>query len=303
MTVSHGIVFNIQRFSVHDGPGIRTTVFLKGCPLNCLWCHNPEGIAADPEIARSPNRCIECGECVQVCPSGLPIPGRDPAAETVDQCVVCGTCAEVCPCEARQVAGREMTVDEVMAEVVKDRIFFEESGGGVTFSGGEPLSQARFLRELLTACREQDIHTAVDTSGLAPWDDLESVADLADLLLYDVKMIDAATHQQFTGVSNFQILANLRRLGERPRRIWIRVPVIPGINDDQENFQATADLAASVSGVERVCLLPYHPLGEDKLRRLGRSSEMVGLERPADSHRQRVVNLVEATGIPASLGG
>ena len=301
--MNSGVVFNIQRFSVHDGPGIRTTVFLKGCPLNCVWCHNPEGIAAEPEIARSPNRCIECGECVEVCPQRLPIPGVAADQEAVDLCLVCGACAEACPCEARQVAGREMTVDEVMVEILKDRIFFEESCGGVTFSGGEPLWQAGFLQELLLACREQGIHTVVDTSGLAPWEELESAASLTDLFLYDVKLIDDRAHREFTGVSNAQILANLRRLGDGRQRIWVRVPVIPGINDSHENLEATADLAASIPGVERVCLLPYHPLGEDKLRRLGQSSVLAGLERPTETDMQGLLSLVEAAGVSASLGG
>lgn len=297
-----GVVFNIQRFSVHDGPGIRTTVFLKGCPLNCVWCHNPEGIAAEPEIARSPNRCIECGECVEVCPQRLPIPGVVAAQEAVDLCLVCGACAETCPCEARQVAGWEMTVDEVMVEILKDQIFFEESGGGVTFSGGEPLWQAGFLRQLLLACREQGVHTVVDTSGLAPWEELESVAGLTDLFLYDVKLIDDRAHRKFTGVSNAQILANLRRLGDGRQRIWVRVPVIPGINDSHENLEATADLAASMSGVERICLLPYHPLGEDKLRRLGQRAALAGLERPTETDMQGLLKLVEAAGVSGSLG-
>ena len=301
--MDHGTVFNIQRFSVHDGPGIRTTVFLKGCPLNCLWCHNPEGIATEPEIVRSPNRCIECGECVQVCPEGLPIPGQAAGTERIDQCVVCGACAQACPCEARQMAGRSMTVDEVMVEILKDRIFFDESGGGVTFSGGEPLSQSAFLRALLSACREQGVHTTVDTSGLAPFDDLKSVAELTDLLLYDVKMIDDTEHRRFTGASNTRILDNLRRLGSGEHRIWIRVPVVPGIKDRADNVEATAHLAASVRGVERICLLPYHPLGEDKLRRLGQRSELAGLERPTDIHLQNLLNLVEAQGVAASLGG
>jgi len=298
-----GTVFNIQRFSVHDGPGIRTTVFLKGCPLACAWCHNPEGIASGPEVTLSLNRCIECGECVQVCPLSLPVPGAAPTAEALDLCLSCGACAEACPCEARQLAGRHMTVEEVVAEVLKDRIFFDESGGGVTFSGGEPLWQAGFLRRLLSACRNLGIHTAVDTSGLASWEDLAAVAELTDLILYDIKMMDDGVHQTYTGVSNRPILANLRRLGAVHRRIWVRVPVIPGINDSQENLEATARLAASAEGVERVCLLPYHPLGEDKLRRLGRDSILTELSRPSTARMENLVNMVEATGVSASLGG
>ena len=298
-----GMVFNIQRFSVHDGPGIRTTVFLKGCPLSCLWCHNPEGIDPEPELARTPARCIECGECVQVCPRGLPVPGKTPPPEALDPCLVCGACAEVCPSEARQVAGHTMTVDEVMAEIVKDRVFFEESGGGVTFSGGEPLGQPRFLENLLAACRRQGVHTTVDTCGLAPLADIESVADLCDLWLYDIKTVDDRVHRQVTGASNAQILTNLRRLGDGSRRIWVRVPVVPGINDSSENLAATARLAASIPGVERVCLLPYHPMGRDKLRRLGRTAERADVERLADLQMRDLLNLVEANGVPASLGG
>ena len=301
--MNSGVVFNIQRFSVHDGPGIRTTVFFKGCPLRCLWCHNPEGLAPDPEIVRSPARCLECGECVQVCPLGIPVPGKTAPLESAGQCLVCGACAEICPAEARQVAGRTMTVDEVMVEILKDRVFFEESAGGVTFSGGEPLGQHGFLEDLLVACREQGVHTAVDTSGLVPWANLDAVADLCDLWLYDVKLIDDRKHRHFTGASNGQIHANLRRLGDGSRRIWIRVPVVPGINDTPENLEATARLAASIPGVERVCLLPYHPLGRDKLRRMGHLGDLVDVERPTDLQMQAMLNLVEAAGVPASLGG
>jgi len=301
--MERGYVFNIQRFSVHDGPGIRTTVFLKGCPLSCVWCHNPEGIAPGPELALSPKRCIQCGECVVVCPQGLPTPGDIPATENLDSCLVCGACAEACPSEARQIAGLEMTVPEVIAEVLKDRIFFEESGGGVTFSGGEPLWQPEFLRQLLRACRGQGIHTAVDTSGLAPWEVLESVAEVTDLFLYDVKHMNEGTHRQLTGVSNTRILANLRRLGARHRRIWVRVPVIPGVNDTAENLQATGLFAASVKGVEKVCLLPYHPLGADKLRRLGRGSSLENVGRPTETQMQNLANVVEAAGVAARVGG
>lgn len=301
--MQRGLVFNIQRFSVHDGPGIRTTVFLKGCPLSCVWCHNPEGIAPAPEVALSPRRCIECGECVVVCPQGLPVPGEALTAESVDACLVCGACAETCPTRARQIAGSEMTVSEVMAEVLKDRVFFEESGGGVTFSGGEPLGQPRFLLELLHTCRQQGIHTTVDTSALVSWEDLEVVAGSADLILYDIKHLDDAVHRRYTGVSNRQILANLRRLGAGRHRIWLRVPVIPGINDGLEDIRAVGQLAASIRGVERVCLLPYHPLGEDKLRRQGRRSGLENVERPSVAQMQSLATVVETMGVSAQLGG
>lgn len=301
--MERGYVFNTQRFSVHDGPGIRTTVFLKGCPLSCVWCHNPEGIAPGPELAFSPKRCIECGECVLVCPQGLPVPGEASALGKLDSCLVCGACAETCPSQARQIAGVEMSVSEVIAEVVKDRVFFEESGGGVTFSGGEPLWQPEFLRQLLEACQEKGIHTAVDTCGLVSWNDLESVAAVTDLFLYDIKHTDEKTHQRFTGVSNVQILANLRRLGAVHRRIWVRVPVIPGVNDSSENLRAIGQLAAGIEGVEKVCLLPYHPLGEDKLRRQGRQSILENVGRPTETQMQNLANVVEAAGVATGLGG
>jgi len=301
--MDRGYVFNTQRFSVHDGPGIRTTVFLKGCPLSCLWCHNPEGIAPGPELAFSPKRCIECGECVGVCPRGLPVPGEAPALGGLDSCLVCGACAETCPSQARQIAGVEMSVSEVIAEIVKDRVFFEESGGGVTFSGGEPLWQPDFLRHLLEASRAKGIHTVVDTCGLVPWDDLESVAAVTDLFLYDIKHMDDETHRRFTGVSNARILSNLRRLGSLHRRIWVRVPVIPGVNDSPENLRAIGQLAAGTEGVEKVCLLPYHPLGEDKLRRQGRQSNLENVGRPTERQMQNLANVVEAAGIATGLGG
>jgi pyruvate formate lyase activating enzyme len=196
-----------------------------------------------------------------------------------------------------------MTVNEVVAEVIKDRVFFEESGGGVTFSGGEPLGQADFLAAALRACQGAGLHTAVDTCGLAPWQQLRAVAGATDLILFDIKIIDDARHREHTGVSNRQILHNLQRLGERHSQIWLRVPVIPGVNDHPENLEAIARLVATIPTIERVCLLPYHPLGEDKLKRSGRTAQLAPIDRPTPASLQSLVALVEAAGVSASIGG
>lgn len=301
--MERGRVFNVQRFSVHDGPGIRTTVFLKGCPLSCRWCHNPEGQAFHPEIVVVEARCIECGECVTACPMGLPSAVGGGWAVDRTRCTVCGACVDACPTEARQIAGRDMWVDEVMAEIVKDRVFFDDSGGGATFSGGEPLAQSRFLLAALEACRTEGIHAAVDTSGLAPQDRLLAMAELADLILFDLKFVDAERHREFTGVSNATILANLEVLAQVHRAIWLRVPVIPGVNDDAENVTATARLAASLPSVRRVSLLPYHRLGADKLRRLGSAGLLADVNPPTPDHMRALAVRLQSAGVATTIGG
>jgi len=301
--VERGRVFNIQRFSIHDGPGIRTTVFLKGCPLRCSWCHNPEGIDPVPEILVSSQRCIDCRECVRACPFDLPVPGGLYRPDSTDRCQVCGACADACPSAARQVVGREMSVAEVVAEVIKDRVFYDQSGGGITVSGGEPLQQADFLQQLLTACRREGLHTTVDTCGLASWSHFESILGVTDLFLYDLKHMDDVQHRRHTGASNRQIIDNLEQLAKTQARIWLRVPVIPGINDSADNVLATARLATLLEAVERVCLLPFHRLGEDKLRRLGRPSSVGRAVRPAEEHLEDLLHLVEGTGMTATIGG
>jgi pyruvate formate lyase activating enzyme len=252
-----GICFDIQRFSIHDGPGIRTTVFLKGCPLTCPWCHNPEGRTPGPEIHLFPDRCIACGTCHDVCPTD------DPA-----RCLRCGECAEKCPADARRLVGRTWNAAELVAEVERDRPFFEQSGGGVTFSGGEPLAQPEFLIACLRGCRERGLHTAIDTCGYANPEILLEVARHTDLFLYDLKILDEEQHLRRTGVPLAPILANLRALDEAGARIWIRTPILPGVNDDDAAIDALATVAAGLSHSPPIHLLPYHRLGLDKAGRL-----------------------------------
>ena len=292
-----GLVFDIRKFSVHDGPGIRTTVFLKGCPLRCWWCHNPESQSRQPELILRPQRCISCGACVDVCPEDA-APGR-----AASSCRRCGACVDVCAAEARRMAGRAMTVTEVMADLRQDRPFYDQSGGGVTVSGGEPLEQPDFLRELLSACHDEGFHTAVDTHGHAPWDVVASILPVTDLLLFDVKLMDDERHREYTGVSNRLILENLRRLGHANTAIRIRVPIVPGHTDDAENLRAIATLAASLDNVQGIDLLPYHAMAASKYERLGRPYRLAGLEPPNRDTMQGLRRLLGDCGVPVHIGG
>jgi pyruvate formate lyase activating enzyme len=291
-----GRVLDVQRYSLHDGPGIRTTVFLKGCPLACAWCHNPESQSAGPEVLLTAARCLSCGTCATVCPHGAPPPGPPP-------CTACGACVEACPAGARQLAGREATVDDVMREVLRDRLFYDGSGGGATFSGGEPLAQPEFLAALLDACRAEGVHTAVDTCGFAPRERLLALVPRADLFLFDVKLVDDARHRALTGVPAAPILANLRALAAAGAAVWIRVPVVPGLTDDEADLAAAADLVARLPGSHRVSLLPYHRTGEGKARRLGRERPDLAVEPPSRERMERAAALFRARGILTNIGG
>lgn len=301
--MSKGIVFDIMRFSTHDGPGIRTTVFLKGCPLNCAWCHNPESQSIKPELMVRPNLCILCRACLQACPQGAIALQDGQIATDTHRCVQCAACVESCYTDAREWVGQEMTVDAVMVEVVKDIPIYDESNGGVTFSGGEALMQPDFLADLLVACQQRGIHTALDTSGFAPWAAFERVRNRVDLFLYDLKAVSDAVHRQATGVSNALILANLHRLAQFGHAIILRMPLVPGVNDGEADLRAAVQLAASLPGVVRLDVLPYHKIGMDKYQRLNRSYPMAQTEPPSSQQVDQAVTILRQTGIPIQVGG
>ncbi len=301
--MTHGLVFDIKKYSIHDGPGIRTTVCFKGCPLSCWWCHNPESQASQYEVMLHDNRCIRCGACVDACPhhaiawvEGEPITDRA-------VCERCGTCLDECYAEARQIVGREMTVEQVMAEIAPDTAFYDESRGGVTFSGGEPLLQRDFLLALLQACQARDLHTAVDTSGFASWDTVDRIRSLADLFLYDLKLIDDERHREFTGVTNQPILRNLFDLSARGHAIVIRVPIVPGINDDEGSIRQLAEFIAALPNRHPIELLPYHHIAIDKYLRLGKTYRLFEVRRPDDERMDQIAQQLRQFELPVSVGG
>jgi pyruvate formate lyase activating enzyme len=289
--MTQGTVFNLQRFSLQDGPGLRSTVFLKGCPLACLWCHNPESQAPQAEFLRMENRCMACGLCSPEDLAGLS--GR----------VMGEGDLEACPTGALQKAGQELEPGELVRQLLRDRIFFDESGGGVTFSGGEPLAQPAFLVEALGRLRAEGVHTALDTCGFAPWSALREAAGLASLVLYDLKLMDDARHRAATGQSNRIILDNLKALAGVHRDIWIRVPVIPGVNDDEANLSAAARFLDPLAGIRQVDLLPYHRTGEAKFARMGRSYPLAGLASPTPQRLEALAELFRARGLATTIGG
>ncbi|MFH1730778.1 MAG: glycyl-radical enzyme activating protein [Planctomycetota bacterium] len=264
-----GNIFDIQRFSIHDGPGIRTTVFMKGCPLRCIWCHNPESISSEPVLSFLPAKCIGCGYCFRVCPQKAHKMAGDVHVLDREACENCGLCTKECYAGALELVGREVTAGEALDEVLRDRPFYETSGGGMTLSGGEPTMQIEFAEAILKAAKDEGLHCCVETCGLCPYDSLERIRPAVDLFLYDYKETNDELHREFTGVSNKLIIENLRRLHDSGAVIVLRCPIISGTNDRDEHFEGIAALARELPNLDGIELMPYNPLGESKVERMG----------------------------------
>jgi pyruvate formate lyase activating enzyme len=299
-----GVVFNLQHYSIHDGPGIRTTVFLKGCPLKCLWCQNPESQDTDPLLFFTAEKCTGCGTCVEACPNGAIrlIDGKSKTDR--EHCTWCGKCVSVCPNEARSIIGREMTAEEVFEDLKTDDIFYRNSGGGVTLSGGDPVFQPDFSIAILKLCRSAGIHTALETCGFLEWGRLKNILKQTDLVLYDIKHMDSTRHKAYTGVANELILENAEKIHRDLKLpVFPRVPLIPGYNDSLENLKRTAEfIATKLDGNNRVHILPYHPLGETKYLRMERKIT-TSVTLPSDRQLETARQIFELAGLSAVIGG
>ncbi len=298
-----GSIFDIQRYSLHDGPGLRTTVFFKGCPLRCGWCSNPESQMVAPELVMFSANCLACGACVEVCGPDARhlVDGR--LEWKRDLCNLCGECVRICPAEATCWSGEQWAAGDVIREALRDAPFYED-GGGLTLTGGEPMAQPNFAEAILRLAKAEYLNTAIETSGNAPWEVLEKLWPYLDLWLYDVKHMDTQAHRQHTGLGNELILSNLRRLAALDTPIQVRVPLIPGFNMAEENIDRTAEFVMELGdAVRSVDLLPYHVLGRAKYAALGRSYPWNDRDSPTDAEVQALAGLVRAHGLNVQIGG
>ena len=298
-----GKIFDIKKYAIHDGPGIRTTVFLKDCPLSCWWCHNPEGLQQAPKVIFDRHLCIGCHDCEKACPAGAI--SVSPVGLVTDNrlCTACGLCVDTCSADARKMSEQILTVSQLMAIIQKDILFFDESGGGVTFSGGEPLLQPDFLIEALSECGRSEIHRVVDTSGYAGRSDLKQVAKQTDLFLYDIKCIDSKTHRKYTGVPNKVILDNLVLLHDLGAEIIVRIPLIPGFNDDVESMSQIRSFLRPLKSIHEISMLPYHEYQKNKYSKLDIPYLADTFSPPTQECLCNAVKAFEEDGYQVRMGG
>ena len=302
--MSESLIFDIKRYAINDGPGIRVVIFFKGCNMHCAWCHNPESISGKVEKMYSPAKCIKCGTCVEACPENAIILAAEGIVTDVNRCVVCGKCADVCPTKAIEMSGKPMSAFEIMEIIEKERIFFDQSGGGVTFSGGEPLIHTKLLIELLDECGRRGIHRAVDTAGNVSTGTILEVARRTDLFLYDLKMMNAELHGKWTNMRNERLLHNLKAIAKAGANIIIRIPLIGGVNDTNENIEQTAKFVDELWGDKKeVHLLPYHNIAQNKYLKLGKSNDFEKLQEPEEETLITAIAKFAEYGIKASVGG
>ena len=294
---TEGIVFSIEGYAVHDGPGIRTLVFFKGCPLRCQWCDNPESQCKENQIFLITDRCIGCGQCVDMCSQNATTLSNGQLRVNRKLCTACGKCVETCYSGTRVLVGKRMTARAVLDQITKDLRFYRRSSGGVTLSGGEPLMQAKFARAILIGCRDRSIHTTVETSGYANWREAEAVLSNVDLVILDIKHMDSLTHRKFTGVPNELILENAKKISILNVPMIIRIPIIPGYNDSEANIEATAAYVTKLSSVDKVELLTYHSLGAPKYLRLGLKYKLRNLRPPSNGHVEKFREIIASHGI------
>ncbi|WP_378957156.1 trans-4-hydroxy-L-proline dehydratase activase [Pelosinus sp. sgz500959] len=296
------LIFNIQKFSIHDGPGIRTTLFFKGCPLACQWCHNPESQSYGNEILVNSERCTGCGRCQKNCPQGAIEIVEKQVIWDVTKCIQCGNCVNGCYYDGRQFVGKTYTVQDLMIEIEKDRPFYEQSGGGVTLSGGEVMTHIDFVEELVKACKEQGISVAIDTCGYAPQENFMRIMEYIDVFLYDLKCVDHKLHRQYTGKNNNLILENLKFLSDRGANINLRLPLIAGINTDDRHIQQIIDVIADLR-ISSINLLPYHNMGTGKYKKI--NMEYVGerFTRPSDERLAQIQDIFAQANYKIKIGG